>query len=426
MFKMKPFQLPIMGLFIFSLIIVSIQDANATSQWSRKYGISCTACHSIFPRLNSFGDEFLKNGYQMEATYKKNWEEAYPIDAGGVKLDEVNNLFGFRLSITPFKLETYALQKDAASEKGSRITLGNVNWAQFFIAGPIYKDFSFFTELEMGPSAGAYKMAWFYFNWTNITGSKAVNLQFGRITPMEFTSYPNRLPQLPELKSEVMLKKASNGAGEESVDISSTRPGVQYYGTFADQLTVYAGTSPGTNAVDVNQFLHFWAGAVYKIPESVLKGFGGSTATIHYYGGKDTKGTGTATQIENSFTRIVPQFNLRWNDKLDLQFAYVMASDDNWTLTSTAKEFKYSGIGIEAGYFLNEKWMLGIHYDNVASDDLNNDGKDDLEYQRLVPTATYIINENIRTTAYYSMDLKEQPTGSKANNQLWVNIRIMY
>lgn len=424
MFKNKLFQLPLVSLFIFSLLVLSFQEANATAQWSRKYGISCTACHSIFPRLNSFGDEFLKNGYQMESTYKKNWEEAYPIDAGGVKLDEVSNLFGFRLSITPFKLETYALQKDLASEKGTRITLGSVNWAQFFVAGPIYKDFSFFTELEMGSSA--YKMAWFYFNWTNITGSKAVNLQFGRITPMEYTSYPNRLPTLPELKAEVMLKKSSNGAGEESVDISSTRPGVQYYGTFADQLTVYAGTSPGASATDINQFLHFWAGAVYKIPESAIKGFGGSSVTLHYYGGKDTKGTGTATQIENSFTRIVPQFNVRWNDKLDLQFTYVIAKDDNWTLASTAKEFNYSGIGIEAGYFLNPTWMLGLHYDKVSSDDLNNDGKDDLDYQRVVPSATYIVNENIRTTAYYAVDLKEQPTGSKANNQLWVNIRIMY
>lgn len=347
-----------------------------------------------------------------------------PDDAAGVKLDEVNNLFGFRLSITPFSYETWAFKKDAASEKGSRITLGNVNWAQFFVAGPIYKDFSFFTELEMGSSA--YKMAWFYFNWTNITGSKAVNLQFGRITPMEFTSYPNRLPQFPELKSEVMVKKSSNGLGEESVDVSSTRPGIQYHGTFADQLTVYAGTSPGVSATDVNQFLHFWAGAVYKLPESLVKGIGGSTATLHYYSGTDTKNTGGATQIENAFTRIVPQFNLRWNDKLDVQFAYVIASDNNWKLTSKDTSFNYSGIGLVAGYFLNSNWLVGVHYDKVSSDDLNKDGKDDLEYHRIVPNATYIINENIRTTAYFEMDLKEQPTGSKANNRFWVNIRIMY
>lgn len=79
MLKAKLFHMPVMGLFILALIVASFTDANATAQWSRKYGISCTACHTVFPRLNSFGEEFLKNGYQMEATYKKNWEEAYPM-----------------------------------------------------------------------------------------------------------------------------------------------------------------------------------------------------------------------------------------------------------------------------------------------------------------------------------------------------------
>ena len=61
-----------LALFIFILAIVLFsENVNATSQWARKFGMSCSSCHTIFPRLNSFGEEFLKNGYQLVSTYKK-------------------------------------------------------------------------------------------------------------------------------------------------------------------------------------------------------------------------------------------------------------------------------------------------------------------------------------------------------------------
>ena len=46
------------------LIVFAATDAFAVSQWSRKYGVNCMTCHSTFPRLNAYGEEFLRNGYQ--------------------------------------------------------------------------------------------------------------------------------------------------------------------------------------------------------------------------------------------------------------------------------------------------------------------------------------------------------------------------
>lgn len=402
------------------MIVVLSTDTNATSQWAKKFGMSCSSCHSVFPRLNAFGEQFLKNGYQLMNTYNTNYEDAYPINSGGVLLDEVTNLFGFRLNITPFMLETNSLLKDSASEKTTKITLGNPNWAQFFVAGSIYKDISFFTELEYAKSG--FKLNWFYFNFTNLFGTRAANLQVGNISPLEYASYPNRLPQLPALKGEAMLVKSSNGKGENSVDMSSARPGLQYFG-WNDWITVYAGVSPGTSAAQINQFLNIWGGLIFNLPETASKDFSGSTFTIHYYSGTDTKGTGTSTQIENKFSRLSPQLNLRWKG-LDLQAAYVMATEDNWLLVSNpAEDFKFNGMAIDCGYMINENWHAAVHYDNFSSDEVG--GVKLLDYQRIVPALTYIINENIRFSAYYEADISDKDENLKVA-KFYVNMRTMF
>jgi hypothetical protein len=412
---------------ILGVFISLPDDASATSQWSRKTGIECSGCHTVFPRLNTTGEDFLKGGYQLEKAHE------------GFTLDKVENLFGFRLNMTPIQLETNTLKEDSTTEPKTRITLGNPVWLQMFVAGSIYKDISFFSELEY--SSGSFKFNWFYFNFTNLANSPYLNFQVGNISPLEFASYPNRLPQLPNLKSEVMLIKSSGGQGEESVDMSSARPGIQYFG-YNEWGLLYLGTTPGTKAVDVNQFLHFWGGLVFRLPANTINGLEGSTATIHYYGGTDTKGTGTAPgpQLENKFTRLSPQVNIRYKEKVDIQAAYVIAKDENVALVDgPTEDYKYSGIGIEGGYMPNVKWHLGLHFDSYKSDDeipSGNPGEGEpvVKFSRIVPAATYIINQNIRFTLYYEKDLLKDrgPGGAfigddeKAVDKIYINMRTMF
>ena len=415
----------LVSLMIITISFLSYTQLNATSQWSRKTGVACSHCHSVFPRLNPTGEKFLKNGYQLDKASDKN----YPITAGGVLLDEISHLLGFRLNITPFMMETNSFQQDSASESSSRWTFGNPNWIQFFAAGSIYKDISFFTEMEHTTSG--FKLNWFYFNFTNLFSTSYLNLQVGNISPMEFASFPNRLPQLPALKGEVMLKKSSNGSGENSVDMSSARPGIQYFG-YNDYATLYLGISPGTKGTSVNQFLNMWGGLVLNLPESVSKDFEGTSVTLHYYKGTDTKNTGTQTpvelpQIENNFTRISPQLNVRYKGVFDLQAAYVMAEDDNWSLAATkpADKFKYSGMAVEAGYMPYEDWHFAVHYDKYNSDDKNPNGKYIFEYQRVVPVVTYIINQNIRMSLYYEKDLSDKDAKLLVD-KFSMNVRVMF
>lgn len=423
-------------LTISSIISLMLPDqASATSQWSRKTGMSCQSCHTVFPRLNSFGEEFLRNGYQMMTAHKKATEvdtsrtEENGNDQSEVYLDKVDHLFGFRLNMTPIQLETNSFQEDSASEKKPRLTLGNPIWLQMFVAGSIYRDISFFSELEH--TQGAFKFNWFYFNFTNLVGSKALNFQVGNISPLEFASYPNRLPQLPNIKGEVFLIRSSDGQGEESVDMSSARPGIQYFG-HGEWILGYAGISPGTKAVDVNQFLNYWGGLVFKMPEDVLNGFEGSTATIHLYAGTDTKNTGIESpgpqkaQVQNKFIRISPQVNVRYDEKLDIQAAYVWGKDENRSLvTNPIGDFKYHGFAFEGGYMPSDVWHLALHYDKYSSDNQLPTGKPVIDFQRIVPAVTYIINQNIRISAYYEKDMSDIPSDQKVD-KIYINLRTMF
>lgn len=424
---------------VFLLIAVMLpSSAHATSQWSRKTGRSCNSCHTVFPRLNVSGENYLRNGYQLASSRKQapavsDREKSIETDeengkvSAGVFLESVNNLFGFRLNMTPLMVETHSLQKDAASTKTSRVTIGSPVWIQMFVAGSIYKDLSFFSELEYSQSA--FKFNWFYFNFTNLADSKGLNFQVGNISPLEFASYPNRLPQLPNIKGEVFLIKSSNGNGEESIDVSSARPGIQYYGRNEWGL-VYAGVSPGTKAVDINQFPQYWTGLVLRAPDSFNR-FEGTSATLHYYTGTDTKGTGSAKQIENKFTRFSPQLNIRYNDQVDVQAAYVMGKDDNRALvTNPTASFKYKGVAFEGGYMPKKMVHLGLHYDKYSSDDKipagqPNAGKPIIEYHRIVPAVTYVINQNFRASVYFEKNLLDIPSGQKVD-KLYLNLRTMF
>ena len=41
----------------------SVGEARAVPAFARKYGISCSQCHSAFPALNDYGREFKNNGF---------------------------------------------------------------------------------------------------------------------------------------------------------------------------------------------------------------------------------------------------------------------------------------------------------------------------------------------------------------------------
>ena len=52
-------------LLVVGVVIAFPQEASAVPVFARKYGFSCTMCHSNMPRLNDFGQRYRANGYRL-------------------------------------------------------------------------------------------------------------------------------------------------------------------------------------------------------------------------------------------------------------------------------------------------------------------------------------------------------------------------
>ena len=82
------------------LLSIGVGPASAVPVFSRKYQTSCMTCHTVFPKLNPFGEAFRLNGYRLPAqtedqikekpvslgadAYKRLWPKmVYPSDLPG-------------------------------------------------------------------------------------------------------------------------------------------------------------------------------------------------------------------------------------------------------------------------------------------------------------------------------------------------------
>lgn len=50
---------------IFLLIFITLKDADSIPAFARKYNMSCNVCHSPFPRVKPYGEDFAGNGFQL-------------------------------------------------------------------------------------------------------------------------------------------------------------------------------------------------------------------------------------------------------------------------------------------------------------------------------------------------------------------------
>ncbi len=368
-------------LFVAGIFLFFPQDAEAVSQWARKYQVDCTMCHTSFPRLNHFGERFMRNGFQMPDDEPDGDTEGKEKISDDLFIGKVGDWFGARLSLTPGVYKTNALTIDG--EKEGSFNIGNSNWLQFFVAGTIFKNVSIFIEQEFEVDGSLF--SWFHLFFTNLADTY-VNFQVGKLSPVDFTPFPDRLRMWG--KSDVLNIKSSGGKGENSVTIRQSRPGIQYYG-YKGPLLWFAGIDNGKDASDLDRQKNYWGGLRFELPGTVKSHFEGSSVGFHYYSGADTKNSATA-RIENDFRRYTFSANARYMDKFDLQAAYQIGKDDNYTLDAIPVETKFHGFTINGAYWAYPFYVV-LQYDQINSDDIPS-----LEMNKLSPSVWVFMRENFK------------------------------
>lgn len=183
--------------FIVGMYAVSVPTADAIPSFARKYALDCTACHTAPPRLNTFGERFLENGYQLPGTTdggltgKKN--------LGDVSLDDVANYTGVRLRGNVLRTHHFKQQNPSGAEAGTVQNKSDLAFPEvfsLFTAGTLAKNIGFFAELESNLEASHTGIERAFLTFNNIGGENVANIRVGKIDPSAAFSFSTLRQQL--------------------------------------------------------------------------------------------------------------------------------------------------------------------------------------------------------------------------------------
>ncbi len=183
--------------FMTGTYAVSVPTADAIPAFARKYTLNCTACHTAPPRLNTFGERFLENGYQLPGTEDGGITGKKHL--GDLSLDDFANYTGVRLRGNVLRTHNFKRQNPAAAEPGAvqnNSELGFPEIFSLFTAGSLTRNIGFFAELESNLEESSTGIERAFMTFNNLGGNNVANIRVGRIDPSATFSFSTLRQQL--------------------------------------------------------------------------------------------------------------------------------------------------------------------------------------------------------------------------------------
>jgi hypothetical protein len=128
----KLLNISLVSLFGMLALVLFTQPANAIPAFAKKHSLSCTDCHTAFPKLNSFGRDYKIRGYRLEGED----EETDQKIAEDLVLEK-----SFPLSVL---IKGYAYDKRKDRDAKTR----GLHELEMIIGGNVYKNISVWAEIE--------------------------------------------------------------------------------------------------------------------------------------------------------------------------------------------------------------------------------------------------------------------------------------
>lgn len=112
----KPSMVALLGLM---LVLLFSSQSHANPAFAREYNVSCALCHAAFPRLNSFGLDFMANNFHMP-----DWKEKIGTDVGDDRLvlPKMPPL-AFRMQVNAQARESKAVDSNGNTEQQAKLDL---------------------------------------------------------------------------------------------------------------------------------------------------------------------------------------------------------------------------------------------------------------------------------------------------------------
>ena len=364
--------------FAVLVMILASHSMHAIPAFARKYNMTCKTCHSPFPKLKAYGDEFAGNGFVL----KDQDAPRYFVETGDEKLSLIRDL---PLAIRVDGHLTFNEDKSKQSDFKSPL------FFKIMSGGTIAKNVSYYVYyiLEEG-DAGKIEDAFLMFN--NLFGSE-LDFSIGQFQ----VSDPLFKRELRLTRDDYAIYKVK--VGNSNVNLTYDRGIILSYGfeTGTDvTLEVVNGNGIGTLTAgnfDNDKHKNFMGRISQDVNEHLrIGGFG-------YLGKEETN------NVVNDLWMVGPDATISF-DPLELNVQYVERRDkDPFFFGTAAIEIKTRGAFAELIYKPdgdNSNWYAVGLYNWVESNIGTLDKK----------TASfhlgYLLARNIRLVGEYTQDFTEK------------------
>jgi hypothetical protein len=380
------------GAILSSLLVP--EKAQAIPPFARKYNMNCTACHTAPPILNTFGQRFLENGYQLPGT-----EDGGIIGKkklGDVTLDDVTNYVGFRMVGHAVRSWSFKQQNPPGADRGVAENKTEFTFPEgftLFTAGTLAKNIAFMVELGHDVEGGGAAVERGFVTFNNIGYHNLAHVRIGRFDPNAFSSYATVRQQLNDVGESPSSTCAAftpcrlNRAGLAPSAFAAKFAGLyQRDGTAISPYAASLFNSGGETGVDVyGRPFGDWFLYQVGILNGANEGFGDSNKGKDFYGmvrfdyakanNFSANMSGFVYQGHSNAT-VQSQDDVNWNryglsaratyKMVDLYAAFAI---DKINKTSMALAGLFdstaTGLTIGADTYVTDKTLISLRYDNL-------------------------------------------------------------
>lgn len=181
--------------------LVLPNKAQAIPAFARKYDVNCTACHMAPPVLNTFGQRFLENGYQLPGTEDGGFTGKKKL--GDVTLDDVGKYLAFRLVGNAVRNWSFQQQNPAGADAGVVENKTEFTFPENFVlfaGGTVAKNVGFMVELGHDVEAGETDVERGFVSFNNLGAHNLAHVRIGKFDPSAFYSVVTIRQQLNDIR----------------------------------------------------------------------------------------------------------------------------------------------------------------------------------------------------------------------------------
>lgn len=390
----------ILVIVVLSFLIVP-DPARAIPAFARKYNMNCTACHTAPPNLNTFGQRFLENGYQLPGTEDGGITGKKKL--GDLNLDDVNQYVGFRMVGNATRSWSFKQQNPAGVDAGVAINKTEFTFPEsftMFTGGTLAKNIGFMVELghDVESSETAVERGFVTFN--NIGYHDLAHVRVGRFDPSAFFSVVTVRTHLNDVGESLSSNGTAGSCGGGTFSpctinragLSMSAFATKFYGLYdrsGNYLSPFASSlynSGGETGIDVHgRPFGDWFLYQFGVLNGANEGFGDTNKGKDFYGmirfdyAKSNNFSANISgfaYIGNSNAKVQSQQDVNWNrygvsaratyKMVDVYAAYSL-DRINKVPTGVQGNFDATATGLTIGVdsYVTNSTVISLRYDNL-------------------------------------------------------------